>query len=512
MHYAQKISIDGFALPEGLALLTCGRMGEADRWTIDHGYAAGIALMENAGRAVADVIMERFADRRRVLVLCGPGNNGGDGYVAARILHDAGIAVRLFAFGEPRAGSDAAIAATRYLPEVETPLAFAPESGDVVIDAVFGAGLARRLPEEVEAALAAARASRCAVVAVDLPSGVNGDSGLNLGGAVAADVTVTFFRKKPGHLLYPGRALCGETVVADIGVRAEVFGTEPPNLFENDPALWIGHLPTANAEQHKYARGHAAVFSGPRLGTGASRLSAMAAQRAGAGAVTILGAADALDIHAAHVTSIMLRACEPATGFDQLRSLKGCRGCVLGPGFGDLDAARQIALAILRDAESPIRLVLDADGITAFGGDPRALFDAASGAAGRLLLTPHEGEFGRLFPDIASNSELSKLDRAMEAAKRANAVVLHKGPDTVIASPDGRAAINANGTAALATAGSGDVLAGIIAGLLAQGMPAWEAACAAVWLHGEAGRAAGSLAVAEDLVAEIGPALSPLLR
>jgi len=495
------------------ALLTCAQMGRADRWTIDNAYASGIALMDHAGAAVAHLVLERYGDAARVLVLCGPGNNGGDGYVTAQLLREAGMPVTLHAFGAPRPGSDAAIAAGRCMVLAESPDLFDPTSEDVVIDALFGAGLTRELPDDVAAALAKARDAGSRIIAVDLPSGVNGDSGADLGGAVAADSTVTFFRKKPGHLLYPGRALCGEIIVADIGVRAEVFGDDPPSIFENGPALWADALPRADAAWHKYARGHAAVFSGGRHATGAARLSAMAAQRAGAGAVTILGQPDALDIHAARVTSIMLRACRPDDAYDRLKELKGCRGCVLGPGFGDLSTARLVALSLLEERhETGLQLVLDADGITAFAGDHAALFDAAKGSgAPALVLTPHEGEFARLFPDLAEAEKLSKLDKALEAASRANAVVLYKGPDTVIAAPDGRAAINSNATPALATAGSGDVLAGVIAGLLAQGMPCFEAACAAAWLHGEAGRAAGPLAVAEDLVSEIAPVLGPML-
>jgi len=488
-------------------------MGRADRWTIDNAYASGIALMDNAGAAVAGLVLARYGDAARVLVLCGPGNNGGDGYVAAQVLREAGVRVALHAFGAPRPGSDAAISAGRCTVPAESPDAFDPSSDDVVIDALFGAGLTRGLPDDASAALAKARDAGSRIVAVDLPSGINGDSGADLGGAIAADATVTFFRRKPGHLLFPGRALYGEIVVADIGVRPGVFRDDPPSVFENGPALWADALPRPSAGWHKYARGHAAVFSGGRHATGAARLSAMAAQRAGAGAVTILGQPDALDVHAAHVTSIMLRACQPDDAYDRLSDLKGCRGCVLGPGFGDLSTARQIALSLLAERhETGLRLVLDADGITAFAGDHAALFDAAkgSGPAG-LVLTPHEGEFVRLFPDLAEDRTLSKLDKALEASRRANAVVLYKGPDTVIAAPDGRAAINANGTPALATAGSGDVLAGVIAGLLAQGVPCFEAACAAAWLHGEAGRAAGPLAIAENLVSEIAPALAPML-
>lgn len=497
--------------PPQLAVLTSAQMARADAWTIDNAYHSGIALMANAGGAVARAVLSRFGDCERALVLAGPGNNGGDGYVVAQLLLEAGMTVALHAFGTPRDGSDAAIAAARCDVMAQPPGAFRPTSRDVVIDAVFGAGLTRGLAGQVRAALTTARESGCRVVAVDLPSGVSGDSGLDLGGAIPADVTVTFFRKKPGHLLFPGRALCGDLIVEDIGVRAEVFGDHPPSLFENGPALWREALPRPDAQWHKYARGHAAVYSGGRHATGAARLSARAAQRVGAGAVTILGEPDALDIHAAHVTSIMLRGCSPDDAYDRLRELKGCRACVLGPGFGDLATARKITLSLLKDADDTgLRLVLDADGITAFAETTETLFEAARGRVS-LVLTPHEGEFARLFPDLADNEKLSKLEKAIAAAKQSNAVVLYKGPDTVIASPDGRAVINANATPALATAGSGDVLAGLIAGLLAQAMPLFEASCAAAWLHGEAGSAAGCLPIAEDLIGQIPPALAPLL-
>jgi len=496
------------------ALLSCEEMARADAWTITHAYASGMVLMENAGAAVARLVLERFGDAKRVHVLCGPGNNGGDGYVAARILRDAGVEVELYAFGAPREGSDAEVVAGRWTAEAQAPDRFEPGPDDVVIDAVFGAGLTRALPDNIRAALDKTRAARCRVVAVDLPSGVNGDSGADLGGALSADATVTFFRKKPGHLLYPGRALCGDLVLVDIGVRTGVFQDFSPSSLENGPAVWREKLPKPSAEWHKYVRGHAAVYSGGRHATGASRLAALAAQRAGAGAVTIFGQPDALDIHAAHVTSIMLRGCAPDDAYDRLKELKGCRGCVLGPGFGDLATARIIATSLLAEAGlTGMRLVLDADGITAFADDRKALFEAAkTEGEPALLLTPHEGEFGRLFPDLAKDAGRSKLDRAIIAAKRANAVILYKGPDTVIAAPDGRAVVNSNGTPALATAGSGDVLAGVICGMLAQGMPAFEAACAATWLHGEAGRTAGPLANAEDIVAEIASALAPLME
>ena len=482
------------------AILSNAEMGAADRATIESGTFSGRVLMENAGAAVADAAMARLAGARRVHVLCGPGNNGGDGYVAARRLAERGVPVRLYALAPVRPGTDAQIAARRWTGPVDPLGDLAPAAGDLAIDALFGAGFSGALPERAAAALDRCRAAGCPVLAVDLPSGVNGDTGQGPG-AVAAAATVTFYRKKPGPLLYPGRALCGDIAVADIGVRADAT----PATVENMPASWAHRLPRPAAETHKYARGAVAVFSGPRHGTGASRLAAMAAQRAGAGAVTILGAPDALDIHAAHVTSIMLR---PAGGdpLEALAALKGVRAVILGPGLDDPERARAVAPGMLE--RTGALLVLDADGITAFADDPSPLFEAAGRMPGaRLVLTPHEGEFARLFPDLARSGG-GKLEKARRAAARSGAIMLYKGPDTVIVAPDGRAAINANATAALATAGSGDVLAGIIAGLAGQSMPAFEAACAAAWLHAEAGKRAGPHAVAEDLVSALAPVLS----
>ncbi|WP_421850134.1 NAD(P)H-hydrate dehydratase [Oricola sp.] len=492
--------------------MSCAQMSRADSWTIQNGFASGYQLMLEAGAAIAGRAMQEFAGAATIHVLCGPGNNGGDGYVAATKLAAVGVPIRIYALGAPRAGSDAAIARNDCPVNAEVFPEFSPEPRDLVIDAVFGAGLTRELPVDVVTAFTIAREARCRVIAVDLPSGLNGDSGFDLGGTLQADVTVTFFRKKPGHLLYPGRALCGEIFVADIGVRDGVFEGEPPSIFENQPVLWAGWLPDNADRQHKYTRGHVGVFSGPRLASGASRLAALSAQAVGPGAVTILGRPSALDIQAAHVTSIMLAVAEAGDGAAKLRALKGCSAAVIGPGFRDLrEAASIIVSHLANNRERPIPLVVDADGITALARQPETFFEAAAGSAPSLALTPHEGEFARLFPDLAAAEGMAKHERALAAAKTANAIVVYKGPDTVIAAPDGRVAINANAPPALATAGSGDVLSGLIAGLAARRMPLWEAACAAVWLHGESGAAAGPLAIAEDLVPASRMALESLL-
>lgn len=499
-----------------LELLTPKEMAEADRLTIAHGPFDGIGLMRNAGAAVAAVVLERFPSRRRVHVLAGPGNNGGDGYVIARILHESGVAVSLWSSGTPRDDSDAAVAAAECPVSRRSLADFDAGAEDLIVDALYGAGLSKPLADDAARAVSLAAARRLPVLAVDLPSGVSGESGMVLGSAFQAAVTVTFARKKPGHLLLPGRGLCGEVVVADIGIAASVIVSLAVDTFENQPALWRQAFPSLDVDTHKYRRGHVGVFSGGATSTGAARLSALAAARAGAGAVTVLAPGSALAVHAMHLTSIMLRKVEDVAEFAAVLGEGRSSAFVLGPGFGVGEKARDLALAVLAAGDrlgepAAVGLVLDADGITAFREAPQWLFEAAArpGAAA-LVLTPHEGEFARLFPDIAGSEDLSKLGKARAAARRANGVVIYKGADTVIAAPDGRAAINANGVPWLATAGSGDVLAGIVAGLIAQRMPAFEAACAGVWLHAEAGRRFGPSLIAEDLPAALVPILAEL--
>jgi ADP-dependent NAD(P)H-hydrate dehydratase / NAD(P)H-hydrate epimerase len=491
-------------------LLTPAEMAEADRLTIAAGPLDGMALMRRAGAAVADVVMIRHAARSPVHVLCGPGNNGGDGYVAARLLHQAGVEVKVWSAAGPKPGSDAATAAA------ECPLAalnlqdFRPKRGSLVVDALFGAGLSKPLAGPYAAAIEATAASDIAVVAVDLPSGISGDSGAVLGQAFKADHTVTFFRRKPGHLLYPGRAHCGETIVADIGIRADVLTAIRPSAFENTPALWIDALPRPAADTHKYARGHVGVFSGGPAATGAARLSAMGAARAGAGAVTVLSQANAIAVNAAHLTSTILRQAGSMEEVLEFLRQREPEALVFGPGLGTHKKVGAFALELIGASPGLVEhIVFDADAITVFAERREAFLKAArKPGAPRLVLTPHEGEFRRLFPGLAADKNLSKPERARKAAAEASAIVILKGPDTVIAAPDGRAAINANGTPLLATAGSGDVLAGITAGLLAQGMPTFEAACSAVWMHAEAARRFGPGLIAEDLPL----ALLPVLR
>jgi len=478
-------------------ILTPEDMGRIDRAAAASGLSS-YGLMERAGQAVAAAALRRFPDALRFAVLCGPGNNGGDGYVAARALRAAGADVAVHVLGDPSAlKGDAATALSNFSGSVAPLEDYRARAGDVVVDALFGAGLARDVPEAVIAVIEDVRRHMLPVLAVDLPSGIDGRTGQLRGTAFEACATVTFMCRKPGHLLLPGREMAGEVEVFDIGVPARILAGHVGHMQVNTPAVWAAALPSLTATTHKYVRGHLAVFSGPQTATGAARLSAMAGLRAGAGLVTILSPSGALAANTAHLTSVMLKAIDGTDDLDALLKDERLKTFVLGPGFGDMRQARRY---VRRIAESGRHLVLDADGISAFRDDPKKLFVLFSGGEPRLVLTPHDGEFARLFPDLASDKALSKIERAQKAAVRGNAVVILKGADSVIAGPDGRVLVNENAPPWLATAGSGDVLAGIAGAHLALGMPAFEAAAGAVWRHGEAGRMAGRGLTAEDII------------
>lgn len=482
-----------------LELLTVREMADADRTAIGTGIA-GIRLMENAGSAVADAVWSRHLPGKRVAVVAGPGNNGGDGFVAARRLAERGFDVRVLLFGAiSQLKGDAAEAARRWLGHVKFATPAELEGADIVIDAIFGAGLDRPVAGAALDMIMAVNASRAHIVAVDLPSGINGDDGAVMGAAVRAHETVTFFRRKPGHVLLPGRMHCGTIVVADIGIPESVLRSIHPQIFLNEPPLWQTCFPVPRIDAHKYARGHAVVLSGAlSASTGAARLAARGALRAGAGLVTIASPRDALIVNASGSPSIMVRATDDAHELETLLEDRRLNAILLGPGAG---AGKSLQEKVLCALSGKRAVVLDADALTTFERDPLILLAALKAhRPSAAVLTPHDGEFYRLFSTIGDICETQrKLERTRLAARETGAVVLLKGADTVVAAPDGRAAIAANAPAWLATAGSGDVLAGMITGLLAQGMPGFEAACAAVWLHGEAASQIGPGLISEDL-------------
>src|SRR5882724_5642490 len=488
------------ASPHDAAILTVAEMARADALATAGGVP-GLTLMEAAGEAVAREVRRRWP-RGPVAVLCGPGNNGGDGFVAARLLQEAGWPVRLALLGErPALRGDAAAAAARWPGQAAALSPAILDGAALAIDALFGAGLARPLEGAARAVVEALNARRLPCLAVDLPSGVQGDSGQVLGAAPQA--TATVFRRKPAHLLLPGRGLAGEVVVADIGIPASVLDEIRPTLVENTPALWGPRFPWPRPEDHKYRRGHLLIAGGEVM-TGAARLAARAARRIGAGLVTLACTRASHPIYAADSPGLVTAIVDDAAAFAALLSDTRRNALLIGPGHGVTPETRRRTLAALAAGKA---CVIDADALTVFADRPPDLFDAVRVPS---LLTPHEGEFARLFPDLANLPD--KLERARQAAARAKMTVLLKGTDTVIAAPDGRAAINSNAPPTLATGGSGDVLAGMAAGLMAQGLPPFEAAAAAAWLHGDAAAAFGPGLIAEDIPEQLPTSLARLQR
>lgn len=479
-------------------LLTAEEMRQAERITIEAG-SRGMVLMERAGRAVARAVQSLVQTGGRILVVCGPGNNGGDGFIAGQTLSDRGYQVELVLAGilENLRG-DALSAALAWQGPILAPEQANISDADLVIDAIFGSGLTRDIGGEIRILIERINASGKRVISIDVPSGVDSDTGQVRGIAVRATQTVTFFRRKPGHLLYPGKVQCGSVDVADIGISDTVLSEIRPKIWLNSLELWPDVLIVPQEEGHKYSRGHVVVVSGGMESTGAARLAANAALRVGAGLVTVASPSDALSINAAALSDVMVRRSDGVDGLLALIADERRNTFVLGPGNGIGIVTRERVKAVLGAKRS---LVIDADALTSFEGS----FDELRGSITAdhkdlVVATPHEGEFARLF---RSKEEIiaitSRIGRATAAASCLGIIVVLKGPDTIVAAPDGRVAINTNGTPWLATAGSGDVLSGIIGGLLAQHKDAFLAAASGVWLHAEAGREIGPGLAARDL-------------
>ncbi len=458
-------------------LLSVSEMYEADRRTMEGGIC-GLQLMEAAGASIARAIAQRWTARKTV-ILCGPGNNGGDGFVVARLLHQKGWFVKVLLLGERKnLKGDAKINAERWVFECETLCPENVQGAELIVDAVFGAGLARAVEGIVADTLKAAKNLNVPVVGVDVPSGVDGDTGAILGTTLPADLTITFCRAKTGHYLYPARATCGQILVSDIGIPDQVIETIAPTCCLNRPAPLF---PWPRIDGHKYNRGHSVIIGGKSM-TGAARLAALCARRIGSGLVTITAQASAYMIY---------RQAEPGnivsnTELEDHLSDPRKNAYLIGPGLGDGSKRLKMLHQLWK---SPRSLVVDADALRMMASTPMEK------RAGQTLLTPHEGEFKLLFPDLSG----SKLERARQAAQLTGCCILLKGADSVIAAPDGRCVINDSGTPWLATAGSGDSLAGFCVGLMAQHLEAFEAACLATWLHGKCAEQAGPGLIAEDI-------------
>ncbi len=417
-----------------MEVLTTTEMERADRISIAAG-TPGFELMMSAGQAIAEAAME-LVEEGPIVVVAGRGNNGGDGFVAAAELAARGREVSVILLCERDSlQGDAASAARGWKYPV---LPFNPQAigrPALIIDALFGAGLNRPVKGDPHDMIEAVNANGAPVLSVDLPSGINGTSGAVMGVAIRATETVTFFRRKPAHLLLPGRMHCGRVRVADIGIDAGVLAEIAPQTFENTPRFWQPSFPVPRIDGHKYARGHVVAVSGDIAATGAARLSARGALRVGAGLVTLASPRDALAVNAAALTAVMVQAIDTVVEFGELLSDQRLNACVIGPGSGVGARTRDLVLTALSAQRG---LVLDADALTSFAEAPDHLFEAIKASQDpQVVLTPHEGEFPRLFSDMSNkHPHRSKLERVRDAAQRAGAVVLLKGGDTVVASPD----------------------------------------------------------------------------
>ncbi len=477
-----------------LELLTAEEMGRAERLTIEGGVPA-LTLMENAGKSVTEEVVRRFPRGSKVVVLCGPGNNGGDGFVSARSLRERGYQVRLALLGKPEdLTRDAKEMARRWDESIEPMTENSINGAEVIVDAIWGSGLRGPVNGVPAQLIEDATARDLPVVAIDVPTGLDMTHGIVHGVAFKAVATVTFFRRKTGHVLLPGRRYCGQVRTVDIGIPASVLSEVQPQTFLNEPDFWLRYFPRLKPEGHKYDRGHAVVVSGPMESTGAARMAAQSALRVGAGLCTVATSKSAFYINAAQLLSIMVGAFDGPAGLAAYLADPRLNAVLIGPGAGVSAETRDLVAAVL---STDATAVLDADALTSFKENPQELFDLVRNRPAPTILTPHAGEFARIFPEL-DNAE-SKLLQTKRAAEISGGVILFKGPDTVIAAPDGLAAINESAPPWLATAGTGDVLAGLITGLSAQGMAALDAAVAAVWMHAELARTYGPGMIAEDM-------------
>tara|TARA_B100001105_G_scaffold252249_1_gene243430 strand:+ start:1905 stop:3404 length:1500 start_codon:yes stop_codon:yes gene_type:complete len=483
-------------------VLTSEQMYRADFLASKNGISS-YQLMRNAGKRIAREIIKKH-QKGRVLILCGRGNNGGDGFVVARLLSARGWPVQVGILKSLKKMKDDALRASEEWEGVTFELSLPQlkkriNGCSVVVDALFGIGLNRPVKENIKGLINAINKSEIPCVSIDIPSGIDADSGKILGTAIKANETISFFRPKLGHILFPGREYSGNLIISDIGIPDSVIQKIKPTIFLNSPKLWNKKFPWPSYQDHKYSRGHALVMGGEEM-TGAARLAARACLRIGSGLVTIAANKSSSKIYKMEMPEILSVTVDSLHDLKKIISDKRKNVFLVGPGIGVSRLSSKKVLLLLSKKRP---CVLDADAISAFKDSPKKLFKSVFP---RCVLTPHEGEFARLFPKIAKRKNINKVAKCVLAAFDANGVVLLKGSDTVISRPDGLSVVNCNAPPTLATAGSGDVLAGIITGLIAQGMNSFDASVSGAWIHGEAAKLFGPGLVADDL-----PNLIPLV-
>jgi len=488
-------------------LLTPAEASSVDEWTIDNGVS-GLTLMENAGRAASEILIEYIGTPLEVggevLILCGPGNNGGDGYVMARHLDDWGYPVRVLSTVDKKAlKGDASKMAAKWTGAVDSIKAAKLGAASVIVDCLFGTGFNKPLEGKEADVILKANQTDAFRLAIDLPSGLNGETGRVTGPSFQADATVTFFKRKPGHVVTPGRFYCGgsdHVHVVDIGIPAESLEAVELSCFSNEPSLWGHAYPFQGPATHKYDRGHLLVLGGKEPTLGASRLASMAALRTGAGLVTLAAPSETYAIQAAVMTDTMVRRFDSAFGFVGIMSDARISTVLIGPGAG---VGEKTVELVQQAGRKERNMVLDADALSSLNGRVEIISGIKNS---EIVITPHEGEFARLFPDLDFTEDRIKAVR--KAASMIEATVILKGVSTIVADAEGRVSIASNAPSWLAVGGTGDVLSGMIGSLLAQGMPAFEAASAAVWMHGEAGMKAGRGLIASDLL-DVIPSVLP---
>lgn len=480
-------------------LLTAQQSRDLDAEAIKLGVT-GESLMEAAGRAVADMLAEYIGTPLEaggtVIILCGPGNNGGDGFVAARHLEEWGYPISLRCAVLPsKLKGDAKLAANKWRGPVEAMSATGFKEAAAIVDCLFGTGLNKPIEGELAEIISAVNSAGTFVLAVDIPSGLSADTGLPVGPCVEAGATITFNFKKIGHVIVPGRYLCGgnsNIVVSDIGVPNKAFSAINPQDSENIPDFWGSNFPFSGPQTHKYGRGHMLVLGGKEPTLGASRLASLAGLRVGAGLVTLAAPSETYPVQASALMDVMVRRFDSAFGFMGIVNDPRIKAVLVGPGAGrgekTVDLVKQVGA-------KKKHLVLDADALASLVGRREVIHELKSP---EIVLTPHEGEFAKLFPELDFNAD--RLDAVRRAAKTTETVIVLKGVSTVVAAPDGRVSIATNAPSWLSVGGTGDVLSGMVCGLMTQGMPAFEAASAGVWIHGEAGMKAGRGLIASDLL------------
>ena len=480
-------------------ILTSKQTKNLDILSIKNGVSLS-NLMENAGEASFDIIINQIIPNilnfnNKITILCGPGNNGGDGFVIAKKLCQKNFDVTVCSpFDKHKFNPTVKTKLKSCTFDIVNPSQKLFKRADLIIDALFGVGLNRDINKELSYLIKLVNKEKKFVVSIDIASGLDSDTGEERPISINADHTISFQTPKPCHYLLPGKIKTGKLSIVQIGIPKKVFNNikNLSKIYLNTMDLWKSHFPRPNEYDHKYSRGHLLVQSGDKFSTGASRLASLSALRVGAGIVTLASTDESAMINAAHLTSVMVKNINTKKDFIDFYNKRKVNAFLIGPGCGLTKYTKELSLVAIKTG---LPVVLDADSISVFEDEPNELFSAIKKYNKNVILTPHEGEFKRIF----KNSIGSKISKASKASRESSAIIIYKGNDTIISSPNSHLAISDKTSPFLATAGSGDILAGICAGLLSQGMDAFMAACAGQWFHKKIGEISGPGMIADDM-------------